>query len=304
MNGTKASSSFISDILTECVSRIGRKRLWRIAALLRSLERCSVDDLRVNLRRLGVYFEDELYERMQVRYFGYDSSTAACSPNAGAMNKTAGVVTPLMTVTSAFILDLLNYLNPRRRHVLNLALQKIGVEKPELVSEGFPQGLLMNVRLEDINAAYDVFRHPDVVNNVQPIEKVRQRFFDSLDFAVHGEVITLEQLMLYYLGISVTTAQDTDFELLCIRSYSLDRPRMNFEEQLERIQGSSKMMHYSRLIGQTKNGNHPLYTTTNADYGKTVQEGSAGVPPPRYGRSQRFTNSLPPRSGGATSMNL
>lgn len=304
MNSTQSSPPFISTLLAKCVARIGKKKLWRIAALIRSQEECSVDDLRVNLRRLGVYFEDEVYERMQVRYFGYDSSTAAVSPSAGAMSKTAGVSIPLMTLSSAFVMDLLNCLSPRRRHVLNLALQKVGVEKPELVSETLPEGLLMSVPLENISSAYDVFRHPDVVNNVQSLEKVRQRFFDALDFDGHGRTITLEQLMLYYLGISASTPQDTDFELLCIRSYSLDRPRMNFEEQLERIQGSSKIAHYSRLIGQSKNANHPLYTTTNADYGKTIQEGASAARGKSHGRSQKFTNSLPPRGGGATSMNL
>lgn len=304
METTNSSPPFLSDLLTKCVARIGKKQLWRIAALLRSQECCSVDDLRVNLRRLGVFFEDVLYEHMQVRYFGYDSSTAAISPRAGQIDETSGVVLPLMTLTSAFILDLLSSLSPRRRHILNLAMKSIGSTKPELVHEKSPEGLLLEVPLEQIIEAYDVFRHPDVVNNVQNVDKVRQRFFDALDFAGHSTTITLEQLMLYYLGISLTTPQDTDFELLCIRSFSLDRPRMNFEEQLERIQGSSKLVNCSRLTGQSKRGNHPLYGTTNSDYGKNVNNEFTAVNGPKFGRSQKFSSSLPPHNGGATSMNM
>lgn len=304
METTNSSPPFISDILNKCVARVGKKQLWRIAALLRSQEHCNIDDLRVNLRRLGVFFEDVLYEHMQVRYFGYDSSTTAISSKAGQMDETSGVVFPLMTLTSAFILDLLNCLSPRRRHIINLAMQSIGPTKPELLHAKSPEGLLVEIPLEHVIEAYDVFRHPDVVNNVQNVDKVRQRFFDALDFAGHSTTITLEQLMLYYLGISVTTPQDTDFELLCIRSFSLDRPRMNFEEQLERIQGSSKLVNYSRLTGQSKRANHPLYCTTNSDYGKKINDPIAAEKAPYFGRSQKFSSSLPPHKGGATSMNM
>lgn len=291
---------FLKEVLTKSVARIGKKQLWRISAHLRGQETCDVDDLRIHLRRLGVFIEDASYEHMQVRYFGMDSSTEAASPHVGQPNDVGGVY-PLLTVTSAFILDLLSVLSPRRRHVLNLLLAHLGVVKPELIGPQNPDGLLVDILLQTLYEKYDVLRHPDVANDIQPVEKVRQKYVDALDFEGHATHIAVEELMLYYVGISASETNDTAFELLCMRSFSLDRPRLNFEEELDRMQGCSAVAHYNRMVGQPHC--HPLYTTTYEDYGKEIE---GGKPPPvsRYGRSQKFSRSIPPHTGGATSMNM
>lgn len=281
---------------------MGKKKLWRISALLRSKPECSVDDLRVNLRRLGIFVEDNLYEHMQLRYFGYDErTTVEQSPSSGQPNSVGGVY-PVMTLASAFIADLLLDLSPRRRHVVDLVLQKLGVEKPEYIGDEDSElaGLTRTVPVAVIWELYDVLRHPNVANDVQSIEKTRQKLANDLELSADKTELRVEELLLYYLGISNTLSSDTDFELLCIRSFSLDRPRLNFEEEVERMRGSSAVVAQNRMVGQTKT--HPLYTTTSSDIGKNV--GEMRYTGKSYGRSQKFSASLPSHSGGATSMNM
>lgn len=117
-------------------------------------------------------------------------------------------------------------------------------------------------------------------------------------------------MLAYYVGISYKIVSDSEFELRCVRSFALDTPKgANSEHdtsELIRVQGSRVMSRKSHLQGLKKV--HPLYCTTNSDYGKTVTDKAAELPHlhklSEHGRSQHFTRNLPPRKGGATSMNM
>lgn len=117
-------------------------------------------------------------------------------------------------------------------------------------------------------------------------------------------------MLAYYVGISYKTVSDSEFELRCVRSFALDAPKgadaENDSSELIRMQGSRAMSRKSHFLGMKKV--HPLYCTTNSDYGKAVTDKADELSHlyklPEHGRSQHFTRNLPPRKGGATSMNM
>lgn len=310
--------SYIQDVLSKGITRLGRKQLWRISATLRALDSCDVYELREQLRRLGIFVEDAQFADMAEAYGALDPSTEAVIPQDGSLSHTGSGVASgslnnspslgstvtgpfTLTTVTAFMLGLIAAYSPRRRHILDVMLAALGVEKPELIGPSKPHQLLQEIPLSVLEEKYDVMRHPSVANDVLPVNEIRAKFYEALDFEGHATSISVEELMLYYLGISVKEPNDTYFELLCIRSFSLDRPRLNFEDELERLKGSSAVAHFNRMVGMPHN--HPLYTTTYEDYGKEIQ---GGKPPreSRYGRSQKFSRSIPPHTGGATSMNM
>lgn len=282
---------YVEEIITKGTARMGRKQLWRLSATLRSIPSCNIHQLREVLRHYGIFLEDASYAACEEHYQSYDTSSTEARGESGQL-----------TLVTAFMLDLIGALHPRRRHVLNLMLKALGVKGAEDISAEKPDGLLEEVPLGLIASMYDVLRHPSIANAVDPLteEEIQSKYVTALDFEGHGSAIAVEELMLYYLGVG-TTLSDTDFELLCIRSFSLDRPRLNFEDEQNRLKGSTAVAHFNRLVG--KPHSNPLYTTTYEDYGKEIK---GGKPPPmsRYGRSYKFSKSIPHHTGGATSINM
>lgn len=257
----------------KAVEEMGKSQLWLIPRhLRREPSPMSSDAVRECLRRLRVFFSDDNFAVLTGTY-----GAAECDLDRF-----------LKDFSSAL-------LNPRRRHVVDLVLKKLDPDGT---------GLVEAARLFD---CYDVLRHPAVLGGTRCADDVAAEFFDSFVEPDGGSAagsddvaLTCEELVFYYCGLSLCTPKDEDFELRCIRSFSLDRPKFDDADEAGRLSGSRAVSRQSRLLGEGRT--HPLYTTTNSEYGSTVK--NSQPPATKFGRSQKFTRNQPPRSGGATSMNM
>lgn len=265
------------DVGHKAVEEMGKRQLWRIPRhLRRQPSPLSSEAARECLRSLGIYIPDDNYA-MLVQTYGAEEYNV-----------------------DRFLADFIDVvLNPRRKHVVELVLKKLDPHNTKLVQYS---------RMYD---CYDVLRHPAVLAGTRDADDVAAEFFDTFleedntDFAAGGDseeevALTSEELLFYYCGLSFCITKDEDFELRCIRSFSLDRPKLEAEDDAERLRGSRAVSRKSRLLGQGRA--HPLYTTTNSEYGSTAA--NAPPLPHKFGRSQQFTRNQPSRTGGATSMNM
>lgn len=253
---TAAVRHVLQDIVAKGVERIGRKQLWRVVTALRGLPvPSSMSAVRDTLRDVGVFVAD-VDVALLSETFGRDA---------------VGI--------DALLTAFLGLFPPRRAHVVDLVVKKLDPSQSGAISAA------------TLCREYDTLRHPDVVNRIRESAQILSNFVSNFDMS--EGFLSTEALRVYYLGLSHVMPNDTDFELLCMRSFSLDRPRLNLD-------GSCEVSRQSCLLKENKV--HPLYTTHNSEYGSTASQ--AAPPNHQYGISQEFTRNVPPRSGGATSMNM
>ncbi|GET85883.1 hypothetical protein, conserved [Leishmania tarentolae] len=268
---------FLADILNKAAERLGHKQLWRVASQLERLPSpASADVARDALRDICVFLSDEDYAHMCETY----ATDTADGQQSSRMIDTAALIESLSTAP----------LTPRRRHVVNLAVHKLDPNAT---------GIISYITLSD---HYDVLRHPEVRNGARSEDDVLLAFFDNF-CAVDGAPmvqLTTAEMRMYFVGISMRMKDDTDFELWCTRAFCLDRPKLDYSQEMEKLTGSRSHSRLSRLLGEGRQ--HPLYTTTNEEYGK--ESTSSDYKLPQHGRPQQFTRNLKLRTGGATSMNM
>ncbi|EPY29219.1 hypothetical protein STCU_04665 [Strigomonas culicis] len=259
---------FMREVVDKAIERLGKKQLWRVVRAVRGAQPADASAVRERLRDLGIYVSDAHFEAMEADY-----GTAPFSKDA-------------------FMKDFFAAFPPIRRHAVDLVVLKLDPEGTGRVS------------YRTLDREFDALRHPDVVSNTRDEDVITADFFDSImdDMSAAEGSLTTEELMGYYVGISATTPQDEAFELRCIRSFCLDRPRLNTAEETERMQGSQRFSRQSRLLGPGRK--HPLYATSNEVYGKEAV--GEACRRPEYGLSQKFTKNLPKRAGtgGASTMNI
>ncbi|CCW61128.1 unnamed protein product [Phytomonas sp. EM1] len=267
--------SWVLDISNKALERLGRKQFWRLIKTIRSVPPpVEAATLREALRDMGIFISDSNY--------------AVLCKSYGEVN--VDVV--------GLIEEIFELFSPRRRYVISLILKKIDPNCTGLIS------------LDTIDREYDTMRHPGVVNNMRDPDDVKKAFMDIFEGAGHyskgdgSPQIMVEELMGYYLGISLTTPNDEDFELCCIRSFSLDRPKvvLGSDDIARETRSSRAESRMSRLLGQSSS--HPLYTTANSEYGKNDAVTVVQNVRSKYGLSHRFTSSILCRFDGATSMNM
>ncbi|CCW71237.1 unnamed protein product [Phytomonas sp. Hart1] len=267
--------SWVLDISHKAIERLNRKQFWKlIRAIINLPPPVEAAALREALRELGIFISDSNYADLCESY--------------GELN----VNVPEL------INEIFELFSPRRRYVLNLILKKIDPKCTGLIP------------LETIDLEYDTMRHPDVSNHMRDPDEVKMAFTNAFEGAGNfsddnkSQLIMAEELMGYYLGISLTTPKDEDFELRCIRSFSLDRPKVVISsDDIEReILGSRADSKMSRLLGQ--GSSHPLYTTSNNEYGRNSTSKDAQSVCSKYGLSHKFTKSILCQFNGATSMNM
>ncbi|EPY36992.1 calcyphosin [Angomonas deanei] len=240
-----AAKAPIKDIVEKGIERLGKKQLWNVVRAVRSCPD-TADDVREALRSLNIFISDDHYMAM-VGDYGENN-----------FNK------------DLFMKDFFNVFTPRRRHVVDLVLKKLDPDGTGVIT------------YETLSREYDVLRHPDVVSHVRDTDDVEAEFFDSIMSGgeVGDSVLTAEEMMGYYIGISYTTPKDEDFELRCVRSFCLDRPRLDPNLELDQMKGSQKVSRQSRFLGRGE-GTPTLYHEPNASYGKeatgrTVSDRSMG----------------------------
>lgn len=316
--------SVLKDILAKAVERLGSRQLWQISHVVRAAQeeangehgasqpcpdshtvasqeheenasrRIPAECLRAALREIDLFISDS----------HFDTLCASCSPPVTSSASASSAPPPPASLcpcsgercidVDLFLHALIEAaLNPRRQHVVRIVLSRVDPEGSAVVSA------------EALLEAYDVRRHPQVVNGMRDAASVRQDFAAHLHLTCDGHeqsagaersnrrgAITAEELLFYFAGISLVTPSDTDFELFCARAFSLDNPR-----SVNAAQAAAAAARFPPSA-------HPLYKTTNADYGKElVRRGAAAYSRAKYGLSQKFSKNLSTRLGGATSMN-
>ncbi|KAG5486681.1 hypothetical protein LSCM1_07934 [Leishmania martiniquensis] len=268
---------FLAEILSKAAERLGHKQLWRIASRLGRLPSpASADEVRDALRGISVFLSDEDYARMCETYA---AAAADGRQNSGRIDASA-LLESLCTAA----------LTPRRKHVVDLVIHKLD-----------PNGT-GTVSYTTLSDHYDVLRHPDVRNGARIEDDVLLAFFDNFctDDGTPMVQLTTAELRMYCVGVSMRHQDDTDFELWCTRAFCLDRPKLMQGEETARLAGSRHQSRQSRLLGESRQ--HPLYTTTNGEYGKESTPSDFKLP--KHGRPQQFTRNLKAPTGGATSMNM
>ncbi|RNF21893.1 calcyphosin [Trypanosoma conorhini] len=254
-------------LVAKAVERLGRKKLWLVARAMRRMDAAdyTVAGVRDALRRIRLYLDDDDFAEIAAQF----------ARNDGASFDVA-----------AFVRALLATLPPRRAYAVGLVLRKVDPE-----STGF-------VSFETLREVYDVMRHPLALTRRDASELVDE-FLAAFEEAQAEGGVTTDELAAYYVGISHTTPQDEDFELRCIRSFSLDRPRPRLDEEPTASLAERKR---GRATGHCDAGKHPLYETTSMQYGKDCEKVKYNG---KYALSHCFTKYAPMQhAGGATSMNM
>ncbi|KAH9586728.1 hypothetical protein LSM04_008210 [Trypanosoma melophagium] len=287
-------------LVSKAVERLGRKKVWLVVHVVQQLDASNrtVSGVREALRRIHLYLDDEEFAAL-TRLFARDGDVTNGNTHFD---------------TLAFSRAFLTTLSPRRQHILRLVLRKVDPS-----SSGF-------VSFATLCELYDTMRHPHALTQRKPDALLREFLNDFAEINPNisssssnnnnnngndvgsGNVgITTEELAAYYVGISRTTTRDEDFELRCIRSFSLDRPKRNVLEDFEYDESSRDASHRSSRRRKSTNvvtgaAVHPLYRTTAMEYGKECEKATYDG---KYSLNHCFTKYAPmQRGGGATSMNM
>ncbi|PBJ70869.1 calcyphosin [Trypanosoma cruzi] len=254
-------------LVAKAVERLGKKKLWLVVHTLRRMNAadCTIAGVREALRGIRLYVEDDKFAEVAAQFVGKNGATFN---------------------VAAFVQAFLATLPPRRQYAVSLVMRKLDPE-----SSGF-------VSFDTLREMYDVMRHPLVLKRADPSELVDE-FIADFEEAREEDGITTDELAAYYVGISHTTLHDEDFELRCIRSFSLDRPRAQLDAE-------SSTSHTGRLRSRTLSAynaaKHPLYETTSMGYGKDCEKVKYDG---KFSLKHCFTKHAPmQRGGGATSMNM
>ncbi|KAG5511151.1 hypothetical protein JKF63_07093 [Porcisia hertigi] len=272
-----AKKSFLVDILRKAADRIGYKQVWRVASRLGNLPSpASADAVRDALRDLFVFLSDEDYAQLCETY----ATDTAEGQQEGSMIDTSALIQGLIEVT----------LSSRRKYVVELIIAKLDPNSTGVVS------------YQALSDHYDVMRHPDVRSGARTEDDLLLAFFDNLCAADGSPMqqLTTTEMMMYCGGVSMSIKDDSEFELWCTRAFCLDRAKMELGAELARVAGSRSHSRRSRLLGEGRQ--HPLYTTTNEEYGKDLTTTDHTLP--KHGRTQNFTRNLIRKACGATSMNM
>ena len=211
----------------------------------------------------------------------------------------------------------------RRRNVIEQAFKRLDPE-----GAGY-------VELFALQSAFDTARHPDVIARRATPEQAAAKFLSAFSDAQHPTgLVSVEEFVNYYVGVSATVPADDQFELLLIRSFALDRPsnatmalaaargsasgqdgvssRYNANHGVPPLpksnasslasgSGSPRSLGNNTIGVITEDGaiarrDHPLYVTSMMAYGSTSSQHRHD---PHHHRPGGFTKNAPPFSAGS-----
>jgi len=245
------------------VERHGKNGVRLVVRIARQQSSTTPEELRELLRGAAVWFSDEDFSQM-------------------VMKSTEGSNFSI----DSFVRQFIGELPPRRKNVLQVLWERLDKDR-----KGF-------VELSTFFDAYDVTRHPDVSSGRRNRHEVESDFFriftdDDSGCGASNGVITREELTSYYTGVSETIKRNEDFELLIIRSFSLDRPKHLFA-------ASDNAMNVTHRSQQGTS--HPLYQTSASLVGQNCEGIPEEILKKTHNRTAIFTKNAPPFTG-ATTMN-
>ncbi|AAZ12551.1 uncharacterized protein TEOVI_000394300 [Trypanosoma equiperdum] len=233
-------------LIAKAVERLGKKKLWVLVHVVDKLPESerTVGGVRNAFRSINVFINDIDFA-MLASQFGR---------RCGGVGILRGVTT--VTDESApfdvetFKRSFLPSLSPRRQYVVSLSLKRVPTD-----GSGF-------ITFDELMKVYDTARHPKLLLGWEA--QALERMFLNDFWEAHSDGgITVEELTAYLVGISHKTVRDEDFELHCIRSFSLDRPKVSLEERMASAASTDIRL---KSIHGTKQ--HPLYQASSSDYGK------------------------------------
>nr|CCC91590.1 conserved hypothetical protein [Trypanosoma congolense IL3000] len=264
-------------LIAKGIERLGKKKLWILVHVVGKLPESerTAGGVRDVFRRVNLYLNDKEFTLLASQ-FSKGNGSQANGPVSTIDNNTPFDV-------EAFQRAFLPTINPRRQYILSLVLRQV-----EANESGF-------ISFDNLLKAYDTLRHPNILLGMDT-ETLERSFLNDFWEAHSDGGITREELTTYLVGISHQTAGDEDFELHCIRSFSLDRPKRSLEECLaaaQIIEGRGKPQ-----MGKK----HPLYQSSSSEYGKKWEEAKYDG---RFACNYSFTKSLQDRcSMGPSTMNM
>ncbi|KEG09752.1 calcyphosin [Trypanosoma grayi] len=282
-------------LVAKAVERLGRKKVWLVVRAVRQLPEAerTVTGVREALRRIRLYLDDANFAALVATFAPSKGGSSNSNNSGGGSSKGDGNEANDNNPfdTAAFVRAFLPTLSPRRQHVVRLVLKKA-----DPAACGF-------IPFDALLQQYDVMRHPLALTQRDPHALIDE-FLVDFEEAQHDGGIATDELAAYYVGISCTTPRDADFELRCIRSFSLDRPKCNVLEEEAAATASALRTgtRRSRTLVHGGAGHHPLYATTAMEYGKECEKAQYNG---QFSRNHCFTKYAPmQRGGGATSMNM
>ena len=226
-----------------------------LRVLIRTIRGSSADvsAIRSALRDAGIYVSDTCFSELIDQF---------------AKN---GVVDRDKLVTSV-----IGKLPSRRDTVLSVTTEKLDSNKLGVISAA------------TIRAAYDVSRHPEVLARRRGWKEVSEEFL-----AQFSEDVSTEEFVAYYAGVSQFIADDKDFDLLLIRSWSLDRPKVAPVEDSQWQPEASKQ---GQSNGKEARKQHPLYQTSASGIGVRLEHAETEK---NFNRTAIFTKYAPPPAPGS-----
>jgi Ca2+-binding EF-hand superfamily protein len=233
---------------------LGRYMLLDRPAAASDAQQMSPAELRSSLREFGLILSDE----------DYAAIVLAVDP------KQTGLIAP-----ADFFRLLRGSIRPRQITVIKAAFRRLDHDGTGIIS------------LDTLREYYQTGRHPAVLIHHLSQEQAADKFLSNWTGETNPDlVVTEEEFFNYYAGVSYRFRDDTEFELLLTRSWSLDRPT-NLSRQEELLRQTQTAI--------SKFGTaHPLYQTSAKLYGKDLEQ--AFKPETRYNKAGAFTKKEPPPS--------
>jgi len=245
-------SSCVALLRQTAIERHGKHGLRLIVAALHSVRRSDPESVRSSLRDCGVFLPDQAFAQFVAQYAQKDGTV-----HIGAL-----------------VSQVIGKLNPHRQLVLDALFDHLGLNRSGEMAKSA------------LYRAYDASRHPDVLAGRRSAMEVTDTFM-----APFGEVVSRDDIAAYYSAVSDLTPTDKAYDLLLVRSWSLDRPKSGLSDSLE-LTNSSTMR-------TTENTPHPLYQTSASVIGSR----STGCTAERsFNRTGAFTKHAPTPKPG-TSLN-
>lgn len=243
------------------VERHGKNGVRLVVRIARQLGTPTAGQLREVLRDAAVWFSDEDFTNMVSKASDGDTFNV-----------------------DLFVQHFIGELPSRRKNVFQVLWERLDKDR-----KGF-------VELSALFEMYDVTRHPDVASGRRSRSEVESDFFriftqDDVCGIPSNDIITKEELVAYYSGVSQKIDRNEDFELLIIRSFSLDRPKHLFAAS----DGAMNVTHRSQQ-GKV----HPLYQTSASLVGQNCDGIPEEILQKTHNRTAIFTKHAPPFTGATT----
>eukprot|EP00758_Cryptobia_borreli_P013501 Tbor_TRINITY_DN5840_c0_g1::TRINITY_DN5840_c0_g1_i14::g.5976::m.5976 len=267
-----AVESALARVRHRCLQRNGRVGIKDLSRLVRMMDdknssRLDSDELRTCIREImGLCIPDEDFALI-IKAFDAEGHGISIDE---------------------FLIGIRGPLSLRRKTAIEAAYYRIDSDH-----KGY-------IDINDMKACLDVSRHPNVIAGRSSPEEMVNKYLSNFDNPTNPDgIVTFEDFINYYVGVSSNMESDEHFELLMIRTWALDRPSkslVNVNTAVRSITGGRGL----ESDGGISRKNHPLYQSTSMSYGSTIDKHKMGV---MHNRPGAFTKNAPP-CGGSTGLNF